>query len=147
MNHVTIKYKGPRELKRAHPYDACYDVYPDIDYPIILIPNEVYRVKTGLHFDIPPGWALLLEERSGFPYKGLTVHLLGGVIDSGFRGEVIVMITNSGDLTFSIDNNHAIAQLRVVKVYDSTFVKLSDETFSQLPKTSREEKGFGSSNK
>ena len=147
MTDVVIKYKGPRKLKRAHPYDACYDVYPDIAHPIILLPKQVYKIRTGLHFDIPPGWALLLEERSGFPYKGLTIHLLGGVIDSGFRGEVIGMVTNSGELTFSIDNNHAIAQLRVVRVYDSTFVKLSDEAFSHLPGTSREDKGFGSTNK
>jgi dUTP pyrophosphatase len=146
MSDVRIRYRGPYDLQKAHSHDACFDVYPNLPYPIVLIPGEVYKVPTGLFLDIPPGWAGLIQERSGFPNKGLTIHLLGGVIDAGYRGEVIVFVTNSGDLTFSIDNNHAIAQLRIVRVPEVTMVRLADEQFSQLPRTERDVKGFGSSN-
>lgn len=74
--------------KRTHFDDAGLDLYADEDVEIMF--GEVVKIKTGIALAIPPNFYGNILGRSSMASRGLTV--LGGVIDSGYRGEVVVML-------------------------------------------------------
>jgi len=125
--------------ERAHPGDAGLDLRSAIDVEVG--PGERAMVPTGLAVAIPEGYAGLVLPRSGLASKqGLTLANAPGLIDAGYRGEVICAVVNLDPATpVRISRGDRIAQLLVVAVPDLTPV-LVDE----LPPTTRGEGGFGS---
>lgn len=106
-----------------------------------LKPGERYLFSTGIKLNIPTGYAIIFKDRSGNAgRKGL--HVLGGVIDSSYTGELLVVLLNTSNEEVTIVNNDRIAQMVVVPDYDSQFIQIEPD---QLNKTDRGEKGFGSS--
>ena len=100
-------------------------------------------VPTGFAVAIPEGFCGLILPRSGLALKhGLTVLNTPGLIDSGYRGELQVILYNSGDEAVAIERGQRIAQLLILGVPDLAFV-LVDE----LPPSGddRGAAGFGSS--
>ena len=122
--------------------DAAYDLYA-IDN-ILIQPNERLMIDTKLAFIIPDGYWLKLRERSGLANKG--IHVLGGVIDSGYTGSVRVILYNSDKEPLIIQKGKAIAQFTVEKLTKSAVKELNFLTFDREMKIrKRGEKGFGSS--
>ncbi|NOZ63726.1 MAG: dUTP diphosphatase [Caldiserica bacterium] len=122
----------------AHPYDAGLDLRSRIT--TTLLPGERKLVPTGIKLAIPPGYVGIIKDRSGMALKhGL--HTLAGVIDSGYRGEVGVVLLNTDKEEFTIHQGDRIAQLLILPVM---LVKLEE---GALTDTSRGDKGWGSSGK
>jgi dUTP pyrophosphatase len=109
---------------------------------VVLRPGSRAVVGTGLAVAIPPGHAGLVVPRSGLAASaGLSVVNAPGLIDSGYRGEVKVILLNT-DATadFTVDPGMRIAQLVIVAVPSVSIVEVAD-----LPESHRGGGGFGSS--
>jgi dUTP pyrophosphatase len=127
-------------LPRAqHPGDAGLDLCSVVD--IVVGPGERAMVPTGLAVAIPEGNAGLVLPRSGLASReGLTLSNAPGLIDAGYRGEVICAVVNlDRSRPVSITRGDRIAQLVVVAlpVIEPVWVE-------QLPDTTRGDGGFGS---
>lgn len=121
---------------------ACFDIYAltngDADY------GEPGVFRTGLAFEIPEGWVMKVYSRSGHGFKN-DVRLANcvGVIDSDYRGEIMVKLTcDKKDWGLAVNAGERIAQAMLEKVE-----KVSFEEVSELSSTIRGEGGFGSSGK
>lgn len=106
-----------------------------------LQPGKITAVDTGLKMQIPDGYAGLIWEKSGLAFKH-AIKTAGGVIDSGYRGEVRVALLNMGEDNYSVDRGDKIAQMLVQKAAKPDVVEVDD-----LEETSRGEDGFGSTGK
>ena len=126
--------------ERAHDGDAGLDLRA-LDGGAIAA-GERLRVGTGLAVAIPDGHAGLVVPRSGLASRhGVTVANAPGLIDSGYRGELQVLLLNtSPDERFEFDAGERIAQLVIVPVALPTTAESSS-----LDETSRGGGGFGSS--
>ncbi|HEY3766766.1 MAG TPA: dUTP diphosphatase [Gaiellales bacterium] len=124
----------------AYPGDAGLDLASVEE--VVLGPGERRTVATGLAVAIPDGHAGFVQPRSGLAARhGITVVNAPGLIDSGYRGELKVVLLNT-DLAepFHIRPGDRIAQLVVVAVPGVEVVETAE-----LPPTERAERGFGSS--
>lgn len=101
--------------------------------------GEYKLIKTGLKIAVPKGYAAFVYPRSGLALKkGVTVLNADGVIDSGYRGEVGVILINHGSQDFKINFNDRIAQLIIQKVNTIEWNEVESLSESQ-----RGEGGFG----
>lgn len=123
--------------ERAHFDDAGVDLKTSED--IELPPKELKVVRTGVKVEIPFGYVGLLKDRSGLASKGLMS--LGGVIDSGYRGEIKALLINTGDETMAFKRGDRVIQLVVARI-DTTVYYHKGEPDDE---TARGENGFGSS--
>lgn len=121
---------------------AGYDLHACLDYDIVSIAtHQTVKVPTGLAVEIPDGYFGAIFARSGIATKqGLRPANCVGVIDSDYRGEVIVAVHNDTDINQAIENGERIAQL-VILPYISAEYKEVEE----LSATDRGDGGFGSS--
>lgn len=130
-------------LTKANPSDACYDIQSSGKYEIF--PGEKIKVKTGLYFKLPSNWEAQIRSRSSLADNhGIIVLNQPGTVDSSYRGEVKVLLYNTGVTVFSIQPGDRIAQVKFDKV-PQTNLKRSNINFSI--NTDRGQKGFGSSGK
>ena len=160
MNTIKIVRIAPDVFmpKKAHDTDAGFDLYaycPDASFyswesgcqlnvkGVKVRPNETYKFHTGIKMAIPDGYWGGIYARSGLATKcGLRPANCVGVIDSSYRGEIIVAIHNDSNETQLVHNGDRIAQLVIQKVEPTVF-----EEVSELDETSRGESGFGGSGK
>ena len=99
-------------------------------------------VRTGVKLALPPGIVALVHPRSGLALKsGITVLNAPGTIDSGYRGEVGVILYNASDWDFVIERGDRIAQLVFQHHLTASFDVVKD---TELDETERGEGGFGS---
>ncbi len=125
--------------RRQHDSDAGYDLVASGDHEIA--PGERTVVPTGLAFALPLGYAGFVLPRSGMAAKqGITVVNAPGLIDSGYRGEVMVILLNTDrQAAFKIRRGDRIAQLVVQRVEDVTWREVAT-----LDDTDRGTGGHGS---
>lgn len=123
----------------AHEGDAGFDLYTV--ETVIVEPGQRVQAPVGLAFEIPCGYVGLIWDKSGVSHKG-GIKTLGGVLDSGYRGELKVGIINLSSETYVFEKGHKIAQMLIQKVESPTF-----EEVVELSNTSRGEGGFGSTGK
>ena len=99
-------------------------------------------ISTGVAVAIPEGFAGFVQPRSGLALKhGITCLNTPGLIDSGYRGELKVLLINTDpNETFEINKGERIAQLVIQKVEECNFQEVEE-----LPDSERGETGFGSS--
>lgn len=160
MNTIKIVRIAPDVIMptKAHDTDAGFDLYaycPDATFyswesgcqlnvkGVKVRPNETYKFHTGIKLAIPDGYWGGIYARSGLATKcGLRPANCVGVIDSSYRGEIIVAIHNDSNETQLVHNGDRIAQLVIQKVEPTVF-----EEVSELDETSRGESGFGGSGK
>jgi dUTP pyrophosphatase len=122
--------------------DAAFDLYATED--LLFQYGQRKMVGTKLSFIIPDGYWLKLRERSGMASKG--IHLLGGVIDSGYTGEVKVILWSCSPDPVSITMDKAICQFTVERLNKATIEELSFASFTtEANERQRGCKGFGSS--
>lgn len=120
----------------AHDYDAALDLPSSVN--IILKPGQKEIIKTGLSMAIPNGYAGLVWDRSGLAAKN-SLHVMAGVIDSGYRGEIGVVIINLGKEDFKVEKNMRIAQMLIQPIAVPTITEVEE-----LDETTRNNNGFGS---
>ena len=107
---------------------------------VTLEPGGRELVPTGLRVAIPAGYAGLVMPRSGLALRsGVTVLNAPGLIDSGYRGEIGVLLVNHGARTVVIQRGERIAQLVIQPVARAQLVAVRE-----LPESRRGEGGFGS---
>ena len=103
-------------------------------------PGERRLVPAGLAVAIPEGHAGFVLPRSGLAMqKGVTVLNAPGLIDSGYRGELKVLLVNHGAAAVDIERGERIAQLVILPVASARLVEVT-----RLPESARGEGGFGS---
>lgn len=125
---------------RHHFNDAGYDLYA-LEGGKILGGGFWGLVRTGIAMAIPDGYVGLIHPRSGLAGKfGITVLNAPGTIDSGYRGEVKVLLTNHSDQPFFYKAGDRIAQIIFQKIESPILLEVDE-----LPQSLREELGFGSS--
>lgn len=123
------------------PYSAGYDIYSLEDHEIEA--GKTVLAKTGLALEIPEGYFGAVYARSGLASKkGLRPANCVGVIDSDYRGELIVALHNDSEKTQKVVQGDRIAQL-VITPYLSVEFKETEE----LSETKRQSGGFGSTGK
>ena len=139
MDIAAVRLDGGLPLPAyAKPGDAGLDLRASES--VTLEPGERRLVPTGLAVAIPEGHAGFVLPRSGLAmHKGMTVLNAPGLIDSGYRGELKVLLINHGAEAVSIDRGERIAQLVVQPVARARLVEEE-----RLPDSARGEGGFGS---
>jgi len=123
---------------KKHIEDACYDLYSLEDY--VISPKTTAKIKTGIVMKIPDGYYGRIYPRSSLAIKGLFVN--AGIIDSNYRGEIIVVLYNSSHEPYVISKGDRIAQFTLHKQYDIDFIEVDE-----INKTNRNDNGFGSTGK
>lgn len=122
------------------PFSAGADLYACLDKAAAVAPGETVIIPTGLSLEIPEGHAGLVFARSGLSTKkGLAPANKVGVIDSDYRGELLVSLLNHGRETQTVMPGERVAQLLIIPVVTCDFI--AAETLSE---TSRGGGGFGS---
>lgn len=122
----------------AHPGDAGMDVRSVADVAISAGARAL--VPTGLVAIIPPGYEIQVRPRSGLALKhGVTVLNAPGTVDSGYRGEIGVILANLGETEFRVAKGDRIAQLVVAPVTQAAIVEAAE-----VDETDRGAGGFGS---
>jgi len=122
----------------AKPGDAGLDLRAS--EASMIAPGERRLVPTGLAVAIPESHAGFVLPRSGLAMqKGVTVLNAPGLIDSGYRGELKVLLINLGTEAVAIERGERIAQLVIQPVVDARLVEMK-----RLPGSARGEGGFGS---
>lgn len=124
----------PRYAKEG---DAAFDLRSREE--AVIEPGQVLTVATGIATAIPDGHVGLIWDRSGLAARH-GIHTLGGVIDCGYRGEIGVVMRNSGAEPFKIEKGMRIAQMIV-----QPFVQTRFEEVEELEASERGGSGFGSS--
>lgn len=120
---------------------AAFDLYAYTEAP--LEPSETFKYKTGIALEIPEGRVGLIFPRSGLSTKfGIRLSNCVGVIDSDYRGEIIVALHNDSYESYMIHRGDRIAQLMIVDI-----PKIEIEEVAELSDTKRGVGGFGSSGK
>ncbi len=123
----------------AHEGDAGCDLFATES--VTLNPRERGQVPTGLALELPLGYVALIWDKSGLSHK-VGIKTLGGVIDSGYRGEWMIGVINLGNEAYTFEKGHKVAQFLIQKVESPIF-----EEVIELSDTSRGENGFGSTGK
>lgn len=125
--------------ERAHPGDAGLDLRSTVE--IELGPGERAKVPTGVAVAIPEGYAGLVLPRSGLAAEhGLTMANAPGLIDSGYRGEIVCAVVN-------LDRERAVRIARGLRIAQLVIVAapaVEPSWADELPESSRGEGGFGS---
>jgi dUTP pyrophosphatase len=137
---VTRLSDGARLPTQAHEGDAGLDLHAA--EAALLEPGERASVGTGIAIEVPDGHAGLVLPRSGLAKRhGIALVNAPGLIDSGYRGEVRVLLLNTDrDEAFEIEPGDRIAQLVLAPVAEAAVVEVSE-----LADSARGGGGFGSS--
>lgn len=122
---------------RATAGSACFDLRAAHDAAIH--PGRDEAIRTGICVALPAGYAMLLFSRSGHGVMGVSLSNSVGVIDSDYRGEVLVRLRNDGADSLHIEAGDRIAQAMVIALPRVTLLPVS-----WLPSTDRGAGGFGS---
>jgi dUTP pyrophosphatase len=144
MLRVKLLEPGARLPVVAHPgEDLGYDIFLLEDAR--LAPRATVRLRTGIavearHPETGAPLGLLVRDRSSMAVRGLA--LTGGVIDAGYRGEILLVMTNLGDSGIELKAGEKIGQIVPIPVLTGAVVQTDD-----LNESLRATRGFGSSGK
>lgn len=137
MKRLRLSAQIPKNATKG---SAGYDLCADLDTPVVIEPGKTEKIPTGLAMQIDPDYAGFIFARSGIATKfGIAPANCVGVIDSDYRGEVIVGLHNHSDAPFTVNPGERIAQLVLMPVYTPEI-----EECEELEETARGTGGFGS---
>ncbi len=123
----------------AHDDDAGMDLFASEENTLKV--GERGQIKTGIALAIPLGYVGLIWDKSGISHKH-GVKVLGGVIDAGYRGEILVGMINLSDTAHTFHIGDKITQILIQKVEHPEIFEVTE-----LDVTARGESGFGSTGK
>ena len=129
----------------AHDGDAGADIRANVS--LTLMPGERKLVGTGVKLALPDNVVAMVCSRSGLAHKnGVMVVNSPGIVDSGYRGEVMVNLINLGSVPFEVEPGMRVAQLVLTPFVSATFLPVTNESFDAAEgNTERGEGGHGSS--
>lgn len=139
MISVQLLDNNAKVPTKANLNDAGFDLYSIVD--TIIPPKQRKTVRTGIAIQMPEHFAGLIWPRSGLSVKH-GIDVLAGVIDSGYRGEIMVCLYNTSDENVSINTGDRIAQIIFQEV-----PRVIMEVHESLGSSQRGDNGFGSSGK
>lgn len=137
---ITIGMKldpGAIAPSYAHDSDSGADIFCK-DYEYIPPRATGYIIKTGIRLDIPLGFGIQVRPKSGVSNR-TKLRVILGTIDSGYKGEIGIMVDNIGNDPIEIPRGTAIAQLVLERINQIAF-----ENVNELTTSDRGEGGFGS---
>lgn len=135
-DNATVPTYGSEEAAGA-------DLYACIDGSVEILPQKTVLITTGIAIQIPRGYVGLIYARSGIATKrGLAPANKVGVIDSDYRGEIMVALHNHSDIPQIVENGERIAQIVIAPYITANFVPCE-----QLDDSERGSSGFGSTGK
>ena len=148
--NLKIKYVSPKIGKEipapfyASAGAAAMDLCACVDGPVTVEPRALVSIPTGIAIALPSAeYVALVFARSGLGIRhGITLSNGVGVIDSDYRGEIRVGLTNLSDKAYTVAPGDRIAQLAVMPV-----VQAQLEVCDSLDETERGQGGFGSTGK
>lgn len=142
MISVQVRVLRPEASVPGHAYDGDAGLDLVACERVELAPGERSVVPTGIAIAIPEGYAGFVQPRSGLAARsGVTIVNSPGLIDSGYRGEVQVILQNSDRAEpFVAETGDRIAQLVILEVPRVRVVEVEE-----LPASGRGERGLGSS--
>lgn len=157
--NILVVNKSSNELpKYAHEGDAGFDLRADVfgvinddflfnatldkyENTVTINPGGRALIPTGLHMAIPEGYELQVRPRSGLALKkGITIVNTPGTVDAPYRGNIGVILMNSGTEPFVVCQGDRIAQGVLNKVEKANFIKTDS-----LDNTDRGDSGYGKS--
>lgn len=138
INFKLMKHEA-KIPQYAHNDDAGFDIFSSIK--TVVKPGEFAGIPTGVSAEIPSGYFVSFRGKSGLAIKK-GINILGGVIDSGYKGEWVVILINLGKTNYKIESGDKIAQGIVHKKEKVILGKTN-----KLSKSARGAKGFGSTGK
>lgn len=118
MNIKLIDYGMEYKPFRAHENDAGADVYSTMDF--VLEPHATWKIPLHFGLELPDGMVGFVFPRSSLSARGIVCQL--PPIDSGYRGEIHAVVTNTSDEPYHIAMNDRIGQLVIFPVITPTFV-------------------------
>lgn len=137
--HATIPTRGSEEA-------AGCDLYANIEekpYYTVILPGDTEFIKTGISMEIPEGFGGFIYARSGLASKrGLRPANCVGVVDSDYRGEIIVALHNDSIEEQAVGNGDRIAQMVIAPYLKPEFAEVE-----YLTDTERGNGGFGHTGK
>ena len=143
-NKITIKFINKSDNINpiyAKEGDSGFDLRADESG--LLKPMERKLVSTGLYFELPDGYELQIRPRSGLAYKkGITVLNSPGTVDTGYRGEIKVLLINLSNEDFNWEKGERIAQGVISPRVSTDYGGLVE--VKEINKSERGEGGFGS---
>lgn len=143
---LCVKRLDPRAQLPAYqtPGAAAMDLAALLDAPVTIAPRQLVSIPTGLAIALPDaGWVALVFARSGLGIRhGVALSNGVGVIDSDYRGELLVGLQNASDTDYTIQPGDRIAQLMIAPVIQAQITMVD-----QLDETARGAGGFGSTGK
>jgi dUTP pyrophosphatase len=137
MVSVQLLDKDAKMPTRANEYDAGFDLYSIID--TVIPPKQRKTVNTGIAIQMPEHMAGLIWPRSGLSVKQ-GIDVLAGVVDSGYRGQIMVCLYNTSDEIVVLNTGDRIAQIIFQEV-----PRVLMEVHESLGSSQRGDNGFGSS--
>lgn len=135
MKIKVLKFENYYEPKRFHYNDAGADVYSTLD--VSLLPHETKKIPLGFGLEIPDGFMGLVLPRSGLSSKGIFTQ--AAPIDSGYRGEIHAITTNSTKEIYEVNEGDRIGQIVIIPIIVPDFI--------EEVKNDRDSKGFNSTGK
>jgi len=138
----TLKYKSPYPLQYAREGDSGMDVKANMLKPIILLSGQTRSIPTGVYLEILAGFEVQVRPKSSLSAKGILAHF--GTVDCGYRGEVLVTLSNLNTNGFmhTIKQGDKIAQLVLVPIIQAELVQVDSISID----TERGTGGHGSTN-
>lgn len=143
----SIRVKILREGARLPSYGSAEaagaDLYACLSEAVTIAPGETAFLPTGIALEVPKGCAGLVYARSGMACKrGLAPANKVGVVDSDYRGEIMVALHNHGEVEQTVESGERIAQFVITPVLTPVY-----EMAENLSDTVRNDGGFGSTGK
>jgi dUTP pyrophosphatase len=140
---LPLKYTNTNSTEPEYAYqsDSGFDLRSTED--VWIFAGDRKLVPTGLRFDIPDGYEIQVRSKSGLALKqGLMVLNSPGTVDSGYQGEVKVILFNTSNQNIKIEKGQKIAQAVLCPVVNGKWVNLIN--VSEINKKDRNDNGFGS---
>ena len=145
MDAIRVKFLRPGASLPAYgtAQAAGADLYACLLEPVSIAPGETAFIPTGIALEVPKGCAGLIYARSGMACKrGLAPANKVGVVDSDYRGEIVVALHNHGAQAQVVSHGDRIAQFLITPVVTAAY-----EMAQELSDTARNAGGFGSTGK
>lgn len=142
MNDIRVLFKKVHKKAKVPEYkhsgDAGCDLFTIERF--VIRPEEIRVARTGICIDIQKGVEAQIRPRSGLALKGLSIVNTPATIDSGYRGEIKVILINLGNEILTFETGDRFAQMIFAPVYRGHFIEVKE-----LKDTDRNARGFGSS--
>lgn len=135
---ITLSASTPAPTY-ARPGDAGFDLHLNLEAPLTLQPNQTAKIGCGIAMAIPQGHFGMVVPRSSLSKRNLMLANTLGIIDSGYRGEILAVLRNIGTVPEVLNPQDRLLQMVIVP-----FTQVSFQQVEALPETERGAGGFGS---